>query len=102
MAFVASADMKVLLEEMARKPPPPRQWVGSEGWITDPNYLSFSFGKGAIGIGIQRSVIPGLRNFLLDLSPTEIASSSLLTEFWEDAFNCTLSKSELHNLAFII
>ncbi|XP_017280138.1 extracellular calcium-sensing receptor [Kryptolebias marmoratus] len=92
VAFIASADMRVLLEELALDPPPPRQWIGSEGWITDPNYLRFSFGAGAIGIGIQQSVIPGLRNFLLDLSPTEVAASSLLTEFWEDAFNCSFLK----------
>ncbi|XP_037533491.1 extracellular calcium-sensing receptor-like [Nematolebias whitei] len=92
VAFTASGDMGVLLQELAREPSPPRQWVGSEGWVTDPNYLSFSFCAGTIGVGIQQSVIPGLRDFLLDLSPTEVAASSVLTEFWEDAFNCSFKK----------
>ncbi|MEQ2216558.1 hypothetical protein XENOCAPTIV_018138, partial [Xenoophorus captivus] len=90
--------MKFLLEELARDPPPPRQWIGSESWVTDPHSMSFSFCVGTIGVAIQQSVIPGLRDFLLDLSPSEVAASSVLTEFWEDAFNCSLreSKKELY------
>ncbi|MED6278597.1 hypothetical protein CHARACLAT_025579 [Characodon lateralis] len=93
VAFTAAGDMKVLLEELKRQPPPPRQWIGSEGWITDPLLMSFSFCAGAIGVAIQQSVIPGLRNFLLDLSPSEVAASPVLTEFWEDTFNCSLTKN---------
>ncbi|XP_041850786.1 extracellular calcium-sensing receptor-like [Melanotaenia boesemani] len=93
VAFTAGGDMRVLLEELARDPPPPRQWIGSESWVTDPHFLKFSFCAGAIGVGIQRSVIPGVRDFLMDLSPSEVAASPTLTEFWEDVFNCTLEKS---------
>ncbi|CAG6001813.1 unnamed protein product [Menidia menidia] len=92
VAFTSGGDMKVLLEELARDPPLPRQWIGSEAWVTDPNLLRFGFCAGAIGFGIQKSVIPGLRDFLLDLSLSEVAASPLLTEFWEDAFNCKLRK----------
>ncbi|KAM4566690.1 extracellular calcium-sensing receptor-like [Odontesthes bonariensis] len=92
VAFTASGEMRVLLEELARDPPPPRQWIGSESWVTDQNLLRFDFCAGAIGFGIQKSVIPGLRDFLLDLSPSEVAASPLLTEFWEDTFNCRLGK----------
>uniref|UniRef100_A0A8C6KFR9 G-protein coupled receptors family 3 profile domain-containing protein n=1 Tax=Nothobranchius furzeri TaxID=105023 RepID=A0A8C6KFR9_NOTFU len=87
VVFTTSGDMSVLLEELAREPPPPRQWIGSEGWITDSNYLSYTFCAGAIGVGIQQAVIPGLREFLLDLSQSKVAAASILTEFWEDAFN---------------
>ncbi|XP_037533489.1 extracellular calcium-sensing receptor-like [Nematolebias whitei] len=93
VAFIASAEMRVLLEELILEPPPPRQWIGSEVWITDPNLMSFSFCAGAIGVGIQQSVIPGLRDFLLELSPNDVAASLVLTEFWEEAFNCTLTKN---------
>ncbi|KAM4742047.1 vomeronasal type-2 receptor 1-like [Anableps anableps] len=93
VAFAAIGEMKILLEELARDPSPPRQWIGSEAWFTDTDMLSFTFCAGAIGVAIQQSVIPGFRNFLLDLSPSDIAASTVLTEFWEDAFNCTLSKS---------
>lgn len=59
----------------------------------------FNFCAGAIGFGIQQSVIPSLREFLLDLSPTLAASSQVLTEFWEDSFDCKLGKRE--NAIFI-
>ncbi|KAM6961472.1 extracellular calcium-sensing receptor-like [Aplochiton taeniatus] len=93
VAFVASGDMRLLLEELARQPSPPRQWIGSESWVTDPDMLRFNLCAGAIGFGIQRSVIPGLRDFLLDISPSKVTGSPLLTEFWEGAFNCRLSGS---------
>uniref|UniRef100_A0A3Q3J653 G-protein coupled receptors family 3 profile domain-containing protein n=1 Tax=Monopterus albus TaxID=43700 RepID=A0A3Q3J653_MONAL len=79
--------------ELSREPSPPRQWIGSEGWITHPDMLRFTFCAGAIGFAIQKSVIPGLRDFLLDLSPTKVAASPVLTEFWEDAFNCRLEQT---------
>ncbi|KAK1900337.1 Vomeronasal type-2 receptor 1 [Dissostichus eleginoides] len=94
VAFISTADMKILLEELSRKPSPPRQWIGSEAWVTDRDMLRFSFLAGAIGFGIEKSVIPGLRDFLLDLSPSTVADSPLLTMFWEEAFNCRLVKSE--------
>ncbi|XP_027900622.1 extracellular calcium-sensing receptor-like [Xiphophorus couchianus] len=93
VAFTAIGDMKILLEELAQEPPPPRQWVGSEAWITEPQLLSYTFCAGAIGVAIQQSVIPGFRDFLLDLSPSEVRGSSVLTEFWEDVFNCSLTES---------
>ncbi|XP_076002397.1 extracellular calcium-sensing receptor-like [Genypterus blacodes] len=92
VAFAAAGDMRILLEELAREPSPPRQWVGSEAWVTDSDMLRFNVCTGAIGVGIQRSVIPGLRDFLVDLSPAQVAASPVLTEFWEDAFNCRLKR----------
>ncbi|XP_013868246.1 extracellular calcium-sensing receptor-like [Austrofundulus limnaeus] len=94
VAFLASGEMKALLEELALDPPPPRQWIGSEGWIAEKLFMSYGFCAGAIGVAIQKSVIPGLRDFLLDLSPSEVAASSMLTKFWEEAFNCTLTASK--------
>ncbi|XP_035381309.1 extracellular calcium-sensing receptor-like [Electrophorus electricus] len=90
VAFLASSDMRFLLEELARQPLPPLQWIGSEAWITHPEFLRFNMCAGAIGFGNPRSVIPGLREFLLDLSPERALKSPLLTEFWESAFSCTL------------
>ncbi|XP_053278773.1 extracellular calcium-sensing receptor-like [Pleuronectes platessa] len=93
VAFVATGDMKILLEELSWEPSPPRQWLGSEGWVTDSQLLRFSFCAGAIGIGIQQAVIPGLRDFLLDLPLTKVSASPVLTEFWESEFNCRLDQS---------
>ncbi|KAL7870357.1 hypothetical protein SRHO_G00078540 [Serrasalmus rhombeus] len=93
VAFLASGDMRFLLEELRRQPPPPLQWIGSETWITDPEFLRFNMCAGAIGFGVPRSVIPGLREFLLDLSPAQTLKSPLLTEFWESSFSCSLKGS---------
>lgn len=89
--------MKFLLEELALDPPPPRQWIGSEAWVTDPHLMSFSFCAGAVGVAIQQSVIPGLRDFLLNLSPPQVAASSVLSEFWEDSFNCKLKSENVYS-----
>uniref|UniRef100_A0A3P9J6P5 Extracellular calcium-sensing receptor-like n=1 Tax=Oryzias latipes TaxID=8090 RepID=A0A3P9J6P5_ORYLA len=86
VAFTSTGEMKVLLEELAAKPSPSRQWIGSESWITDTNLQKFTFCEGAIGFAIPKSDIPGLRDFLLDLSLSEVAASPVLTEFWEETF----------------
>ncbi|XP_039478293.1 extracellular calcium-sensing receptor-like [Oreochromis aureus] len=88
VAFASFGDMKILLEELSREPFPPRQWIGSESWVTNTELTRYSFCAGAIGFGIPKSAIPGLREFLLNLSFSEVTTSSVLTEFWEDAFNC--------------
>lgn len=94
VAFAGSAELRLLMEELSREPSPPRQWIGSEAWVTNQDMLRFSVCAGAIGFGTQKSVIPGLREFLLDLSPSKVAASPVLTEFWEDSFNCKLEKSK--------
>ncbi|XP_027136168.1 extracellular calcium-sensing receptor [Larimichthys crocea] len=94
VAFAAAAEVKILLEELAREPSPPRQWIGSEAWVTNSDMLRFSFCAGAVGFAIPQSVIPGLREYLLGLPFSEVAASPLLTEFWEDSFNCKLQKNE--------
>uniref|UniRef100_A0A4W4FMQ9 G-protein coupled receptors family 3 profile domain-containing protein n=1 Tax=Electrophorus electricus TaxID=8005 RepID=A0A4W4FMQ9_ELEEL len=90
IAFVNIGDMRFILEELARRPLPRLQWIGSESWITHPEFLRFNICASAIGFGIPRSVIPGLREFLLDLSPKQASESSILTEFWESSFSCSL------------
>uniref|UniRef100_A0A3B4EAK6 G-protein coupled receptors family 3 profile domain-containing protein n=1 Tax=Pygocentrus nattereri TaxID=42514 RepID=A0A3B4EAK6_PYGNA len=93
VAFLASGEARVLLEELTRQPPPHIQWIGSDAWITHPEFLRFNMCAGAIGFGVPRSVIPGLREFLLDLSPAQALKSPLLTEFWESSFSCSLKGS---------
>ncbi|CAM4579230.1 unnamed protein product [Leuciscus chuanchicus] len=92
VAFLAAGDMRFLLEELSQQPPPPMQWIGSEAWVTDPEMLRFNLCIGTVGFGIPRSVIPGFRNFLLDLSPEQALKFPLLTEFWESSFSCSLKQ----------
>uniref|UniRef100_A0A3B4EAB9 G-protein coupled receptors family 3 profile domain-containing protein n=1 Tax=Pygocentrus nattereri TaxID=42514 RepID=A0A3B4EAB9_PYGNA len=93
VAFLHEGEVRLLLEELTRQPPPPLQWIGSDAWIVDPEFLRFNMCAGAIGFGVPRSVIPGLREFLLDLSPAQALKSPLLTEFWESSFSCSLKGS---------
>ncbi|CAL8346956.1 unnamed protein product [Arctogadus glacialis] len=93
--FTATGDLKFLLEELTQNPSPPRQWIGSEAWVTDPEVQSFRICAGAIGFAIPQSVIPGFREYIMDLSPAKVAASHLLTKFWEGAFNCKLKKPGL-------
>ncbi|KAL7870321.1 hypothetical protein SRHO_G00078180 [Serrasalmus rhombeus] len=93
VAFLHEGDLRFLLEELVKQPPPPLQWIGCDAWIIDPEFLRFNMCAGAIGFGVPRSVIPGLREFLLDLSPAQALKSPLLTEFWESSFSCSLKGS---------
>ncbi|XP_066541472.1 extracellular calcium-sensing receptor-like [Hoplias malabaricus] len=93
VAFMASGDIRVLLEELVKNPPRPLQWIGSETWIMNTGFLRFNMCAGAIGFGVPRSMIPGLREFLLDLSPSQALKSPLLTELWESSFSCSLRGS---------
>ncbi|XP_026887121.2 extracellular calcium-sensing receptor-like [Electrophorus electricus] len=90
VAFIHAGDLIFLMNELAREPPPPLQWIGSDTWIIHPDFLRFNVCAGALGFGVPRSVIPGLREFLLDLSPLQALKSPLLTEFWESSFSCSL------------
>ena len=94
VAFTAPEDLRVLLEELTEHPSPPRQWIGSEAWVTHSEVQRFHLLAGAIGFAIPKSNIPGFREFLLDLSPAKVAASHVLTEFWEGAFSCLLEKRE--------
>ncbi|KAL6479439.1 hypothetical protein MHYP_G00128720 [Metynnis hypsauchen] len=67
VTFLHEGDIRFLMEELTRKPPP-LQWIGSEAWIIDPELLRCYMCAGAIGFGIPQLVIPGLREFLLNLS----------------------------------
>uniref|UniRef100_A0A3B1JPB3 G-protein coupled receptors family 3 profile domain-containing protein n=1 Tax=Astyanax mexicanus TaxID=7994 RepID=A0A3B1JPB3_ASTMX len=90
VAFLSSGDMRIIMEELVRNPPPPLQWIGSESWITDPEFLKFNMCAGAVGFCVPRAVIPGFREFLLDLTPAKALKSPWLTEFWERTFSCSL------------
>ncbi|XP_076853584.1 extracellular calcium-sensing receptor-like [Brachyhypopomus gauderio] len=93
VAFAHAGDIKSIIEELARQSLPPIQWIASESWIIHPDFLRLNMCAGALGFGFPRVVIPGLREFLLDLSPAQVLKSPLLTEFWESSFSCSLKGS---------
>uniref|UniRef100_A0AAY4DQN1 G-protein coupled receptors family 3 profile domain-containing protein n=1 Tax=Denticeps clupeoides TaxID=299321 RepID=A0AAY4DQN1_9TELE len=90
VAFVQGSDLRVLLSELIKEPQPRLQWIGSEGWMIEPDLLNFGLFSGAIGFSFEAFAMPGFRQFLLDLSAIEASQTSLLKEFWEDTFGCKL------------
>uniref|UniRef100_A0AAY4DRB5 G-protein coupled receptors family 3 profile domain-containing protein n=1 Tax=Denticeps clupeoides TaxID=299321 RepID=A0AAY4DRB5_9TELE len=97
VAFLALGEMHALLEELLLQPPPRLQWIGSESWVTDPDMLKFELFAGAVGFSIERSVIPGFREFLLNLPAAEVSQFPLLTEFWEDTFGCKIPRKQTNS-----
>ncbi|XP_028817594.1 extracellular calcium-sensing receptor-like [Denticeps clupeoides] len=92
VAFTNAIDIRILMEELTKKTTPLFQWIGCEAWLTDPEVLKFGELAGALGFGIERSIIPRFREFLLDLSAVQVTESPILQEFWEDTFNCRLAQ----------
>uniref|UniRef100_A0A3B4GAJ9 Extracellular calcium-sensing receptor-like n=1 Tax=Pundamilia nyererei TaxID=303518 RepID=A0A3B4GAJ9_9CICH len=74
VAFASFGDMKILLEELSRDPSPPRQWIGSESWVTSTELTQYSFCAGAIGFGIPKSAIPVSASPYTDTSQLRIAN----------------------------
>uniref|UniRef100_A0A8B9GMW4 Olfactory receptor C family, h1 n=1 Tax=Astyanax mexicanus TaxID=7994 RepID=A0A8B9GMW4_ASTMX len=94
VAFLAQSEMDVLLEEALAQNVTGLQWIGSESWIT-ARYLATErishVISSAMGFTINKSKIPGLKDFLVKVHPSQSPSSALLTEFWETTFGCQFS-----------
>uniref|UniRef100_UPI00398E88CA extracellular calcium-sensing receptor-like n=1 Tax=Pristiophorus japonicus TaxID=55135 RepID=UPI00398E88CA len=97
VAFVAQADMAVLLQEIARQNVTGIQWIGSESWITMPNIspkTQARFLAGTLGFAVPKAILPGLKEFLLEIHPSKYPGNVFVTEFWETTFQCVLQKPE--------
>ncbi|KAK3570699.1 hypothetical protein QTP86_025008, partial [Hemibagrus guttatus] len=100
VVFSSDVDLGPLVEELLLNNVTNRTWIASENWVTSalisrqPNVMSLL--GGTIGFAITRADIPGLRKHLLNIDPYQDA---LTEEFWETAFNCTLSYSRALNSA---
>uniref|UniRef100_A0A3B4CAY5 G-protein coupled receptors family 3 profile domain-containing protein n=1 Tax=Pygocentrus nattereri TaxID=42514 RepID=A0A3B4CAY5_PYGNA len=97
VAFLALSEMDVLLEEALAQNMTGLQWIGSESWITARYLATEKTSKvisGAIGFTINKSKIPGLKDFLVKVHPSQSPSSALLREFWETTFGCQFTPKD--------
>ncbi|XP_048398345.1 extracellular calcium-sensing receptor-like [Stegostoma tigrinum] len=93
VAFVGEASMRVLLKEMIRQNVSGIQWIGTESWVSTlllPLEDSKKIAFGAIGVTIRKVSIPGLREFLMKVHPSQYPGNFLVKKFWESCFGCTL------------
>ncbi|KAJ8410727.1 hypothetical protein AAFF_G00186840 [Aldrovandia affinis] len=94
VAFLDQLDMNSLLEQLTLQNITGLQMIGSEGWITANNLVtptSFTILGGSIGFAISKAKINGLKDFLLKLHPSEYPENTVVVDFWEAAFQCSLA-----------
>ncbi|KAK0141155.1 Extracellular calcium-sensing receptor [Merluccius polli] len=94
--FCSEADVSSIMRGMRRRNITGIQWIASEAWATAKS-LWEEFGDllgGTLGFGIHRAdVIPGLKQYLSRLRPSNIHDSAFLSELWEETLNCRLNGS---------
>ncbi|XP_017280151.1 extracellular calcium-sensing receptor-like [Kryptolebias marmoratus] len=84
VAFTASGDMSVLLKELAREPPPPRQWIGSEAWVlTELKKVNFS--RNGYPVSFDANGDPVAFYELVNWQKTESGVIELVTVGYYDA-----------------
>ncbi|MBN3324576.1 CASR protein, partial [Atractosteus spatula] len=101
VVFSSEANLIPLVEEVVHQNITGRQWIASEAWSTSTVILreeNFSSFGGTIGIAISRGEIPGLEEFLLQISPTTVIGNNLIKQFWEKIFHCKFQENSIeHN-----
>lgn len=69
------------------------QWVASEAWVTASLLTTPRFHallEGTLGFSFPGAEIPGLKEFLLNISPSPKPGMEFINMFWEDLFGCKL------------
>ncbi|XP_039614261.1 extracellular calcium-sensing receptor-like [Polypterus senegalus] len=97
VAFTTSIDLQYLVKELLLQNVTGLQWIGSEGWIANKNIItaeSYSVLGGAIGFAIRNAIIPGLQEHLLRVKPSSATEHTVVNEFWENIFGCTMATQE--------
>ncbi|XP_028681612.2 extracellular calcium-sensing receptor-like [Erpetoichthys calabaricus] len=94
IAFLTVNVFEILLKELFLQNVTGYQWIGTESWISTKNAAMLQYYKimnGAIGMSVSNAVIPGLKEFLLNVRPSSLPGNSGLNEYWEYIFKCTLN-----------
>uniref|UniRef100_A0A8C4RS28 Extracellular calcium-sensing receptor-like n=1 Tax=Erpetoichthys calabaricus TaxID=27687 RepID=A0A8C4RS28_ERPCA len=97
VAFASFIDLEFLIQELSLQNVTGLQWVGSEGWISN-EYLAISENYkvlgGSIGCVINNAVIPGLQEFLQNITVFDIPGNNILSEADQSAKDCNLTSED--------
>uniref|UniRef100_A0A8C4XA97 G-protein coupled receptors family 3 profile domain-containing protein n=1 Tax=Erpetoichthys calabaricus TaxID=27687 RepID=A0A8C4XA97_ERPCA len=94
VAFTSFVDLEILIQEIALQNITGLQWIGCEAWISNAKLTAnemYRILDGALGFAITNAVIPGLKEFLSNIHPSDTPNNSVMDEFWENIFNCTFT-----------
>uniref|UniRef100_A0A8C4SFB7 Olfactory receptor C family, j1 n=1 Tax=Erpetoichthys calabaricus TaxID=27687 RepID=A0A8C4SFB7_ERPCA len=98
VAYLNAVAMKTFIEELALENATGIQWVGPLSWMTKRLPAKEEYYKimgGTIGMALPNAVIPGLRDYLLNIHPFWNPEDSYLKELWEVVFNCSLNSKDV-------
>ncbi|CAL8334755.1 unnamed protein product [Boreogadus saida] len=94
--FCSESEVQSIMRAIRQRNITGIQWIAGEAWATAKS-LWEEFGdllSGTLGFGIRRAEeIPGLKQHLSRLKPSNIQESAFLTELWEETLNCRLNGS---------
>ncbi|XP_039597073.1 extracellular calcium-sensing receptor-like [Polypterus senegalus] len=99
IAFSSYIDMEFLMKELLLQNVTGRQWIGSESWISTKTLAtesSFRVLGGSIGITIENFPLPGLKDFLVKMKPSDTPGNTGFNELWENVFSCTFATKEIN------
>ncbi|XP_072557258.1 extracellular calcium-sensing receptor-like [Paramormyrops kingsleyae] len=94
VAFLALLEMNHFLDQLTIQNITGLQLIGTEGWITASSLVtptSFRVLGGSVGFAVTGAKISGLKEFVLKLHPSMNPNNTDLQDFWETAFQCSLT-----------
>ncbi|KAJ1084471.1 hypothetical protein NDU88_004618 [Pleurodeles waltl] len=97
VSFSSMKTMLPLRKEAARLNLTGKVWIASEGWAENEQFSDSEFHKvlnGSLRLLIQKSLMPGFRNYMLGIRPSLTPSDIFMRTFWEDVFGCQWPTNE--------
>ncbi|XP_043929410.1 extracellular calcium-sensing receptor-like [Protopterus annectens] len=98
---IYAADITIfpLMQEIARNNVTGKVWIACDSWIDFPllshtNY--FKTFQGTLGFMMRRGEMPGFKEFIHRLYPTNDPENIFLKVFWEMVFDCKLHYPEMN------
>ncbi|XP_046720684.1 extracellular calcium-sensing receptor-like [Silurus meridionalis] len=91
VGFLDSWDVGILLHVFYEHNITGYQWVGTEAWISDSELVTldtYNMLQGAIGLAIPKTVVSGLKDFILDIKLLKSSSNAIFIQLWETLFKC--------------